>query len=332
MENRHRFPYVERVNKTANIMPQGKAAFAKALDILQNGGLVALPTETVYGLAADASNDTAVARVYALKGRPSHNPLIAHVLLPKWAGALAHIGPLAQSLIDAFWPGPLTLVLPRKESGLSETAVSKIGGGWLSTIAVRCPDTEWASAFAAGGWTTPLFMPSANLSGRISPTAAVHVAADFGARVDLIVDGGPCRGGVESTVLEVHDDYAVLLRPGTIAAEDFAPFISDLRLPEKAAALSAPGMLASHYAPRAQVRLNATEARQGEAHMGFGDIAGELNLSQSGDTAEAARNLYDYMRRLDRDNVSAIAVAPIPWDGLGQAINDRLKRAAVERQ
>ena len=310
----------------ANIKPQGPESFAAALDILHAGGLVALPTETVYGLAADAGNDSAVAKVYALKGRPAHNPLIAHVLCPDWAPRLAHVGPLAQRLMDAFWPGPLTLVLPRKETKLSETA-----GGWLPTIAVRCPDTAWSKAFVDAGWTSPLFMPSANLSGRISPTTAAHVAADFGARVDLIIDGGPCKGGVESTVLEVHDDHAVLLRPGTIAAEDFAPYISDMRILEKSAVISAPGMLASHYAPRAAVRLNAIGAGSGEAHLGFGDIAGELNLSPSGDLAEAAHRLYDYLRRLDRADVEGIAVAPIPKRGLGQAINDRLSRAAADR-
>ena len=307
-------------------MPQGPVAYDKALDILRGGGLVALPTETVYGLAADASNDAAVAKVYALKGRPSHNPLIAHVLRPDWALGLAHVNGLARELMTAFWPGPLTLVLPRKESELSQTA-----GGWLPSIALRCPDVDWAESFVGAGWDAPLFMPSANLSGRISPTRAAHVAADFGDKVDLIIDGGSCRGGVESTVLEIHDGHAVLLRPGTIAASSFAPFITDLRLPKKSNAISAPGMLASHYAPRAKVRLGALTAHAGEAHMGFGEIAGELNLSSSGDTIEAARNLYHYMRRLDRKTVSAIAVAPIPNDGLGEAINDRLRRAAAER-
>lgn len=321
-----RSPYIKAMNTAANIMPQGSDAYAKALAILRAGGLVALPTETVYGLAADASNDAAVAKVYALKGRPSHNPLIAHVLSPDWVRQLAHVNDLARRLIEAFWPGPLTLVLPRKESELSETA-----GGWLPTIALRCPDVDWASAFVSEGWTSPLFMPSANLSGRISPTSAAHVAADFGDKIDLIIDGGPCRGGVESTVLEVHDDYAVLLRPGTIAAEDFAPYISDLRLPKKSQNISAPGMLASHYAPRAKVRLNAKAAGEGEAHLGFGEISGDLNLSETGDTIEAARHLYDYLRRLDRPDINTIAVAPIPNNSLGQAINDRLKRAAAER-
>ncbi len=326
MEPERRFAYASAMNKTVHILPEGQEAYARALEILRGGGLVALPTETVYGLAADASNDAAVAKVYALKGRPARNPLIAHVLSPDWAQDLARITPLAQRLIDAFWPGPLTLVLPRKESGLSKTA-----GGWLATIAVRCPDTCWSRPFIEGGWTSPLFMPSANLSGRISPTRAAHVAADFGARVDLIIDGGPCRGGVESTVLEVHEDYAVLLRPGTIAAEDFAPFISDLRLPPKSQVLSAPGMLASHYAPRAGVRLNAETSGEGEAHLGFGTVDGELNLSREGDTVEAARNLYEYLRRLDRAEVSVIAIAPIPRTGLGQAVNDRLRRAAADR-
>lgn len=327
MEPARVIAYDDCVSDATHILPAGDGAYAKALEILRSGGLVALPTETVYGLAADAGNDAAVAKIYALKGRPAHNPLIAHILAPDSASELAHISPLAQSLIDAFWPGPLTLVLPRKETALSNQA-----GGWLPTIAVRCPDTPWAKQFLAGGWTSPLFMPSANLSGRISPTRAAHVKADFGSRVDLIIDGGACRGGVESTVLEVKPDYAVLLRPGIIAAEDFAPYISDLRLPQITQALSAPGMLSSHYAPRAQVRLNVQAARAGEVHLGFGRIDGELNLSRAGDPAEAARNLYDYLRRLDRKDVAAIAVAPIPNTGLGQAINDRLSRAAADRE
>ena len=326
MEPKRCFAYAMSVNDAAHILPAGKSSYAQALKILSSGGLVALPTETVYGLAADASNDAAVAKVYALKGRPARNPLIAHVLSPDWAKDLARINPLAQKLMDAFWPGPLTLVLPRKQSGLSETA-----GGWLATIALRCPDAPWSRPFIEGGWRQPLFMPSANLSGRISPTRAVHVASDFGTRVDLIIDGGPCRSGVESTVLEVHDDYAVLLRPGTIAAEDLAPFISDLRLPNKNQALSAPGMLASHYAPRARVRLNAAWAGDGEAHLGFGEIDGDLNLSPLGDTVEAAQNLYEYLRRLDRSDVSVIAIAPIPEIGVGRAVNDRLSRAAADR-
>ena len=326
MGNCPRFLYINGMNVTSNIMPQGPEAYNRALDILRRGGLAALPTETVYGLAADAGNDAAVAKVYTLKGRPSHNPLIAHVLRPDWVDDLAQVNDLARTLMDEFWPGPLTLVLPRKESDLSAAA-----GGWLPTIALRCPDTQWASAFVDAGWTSPLFMPSANISGRISPTTAAHVAADFGADIELIVDGGPCRGGVESTVLEIHENYALLLRPGTLAAEALAPFISDLRLPSKSAAISAPGMLASHYAPRAKVRLNAVSVNEGEVHLGFGDIAGELNLSPRGDTREAARHLYDYLRRLDRADIRVIAVAPIPQDGLGQAINDRLTRAAAER-
>jgi len=300
--------YVRPMNKPADInlshiQPASEASYAAALEILREGGLVALPTETVYGLAANAENDAAVARVYALKGRPAHNPLIAHILRPEEAGELAHVNALAQTLIDAFWPGPLTLVLPRKETDLSETA-----GGWLPTIAVRCPDTVW-----------------------LSPTTAAHVVGDFGDKVDLIIDGGRCRGGVESTVLQIHDDHAVLLRPGTIAAEDFAPFISDLRLSDATPIISAPGMLASHYAPHAQVRLNAVGAGKGEVLLGFGKVSGDLNLSETGDCTEAAHNLYDYLRRLDREGVNTIAIAPIPKQGLGLAINDRLRRAAADR-
>ena len=316
-------------------MPASARAYGKALTILRGGGLVALPTETVYGLAADGSQDAAVAKIYALKGRPAHNPLIAHILSPDWAADLAEVNGLAQILMDAFWPGPLTLVLPRKQSNTSALA-----GGWLPTIALRCPDAPWAKAFLEAGWDKPLFVPSANLSGRISPTTAAHVAADFGDKLELIIDGGACRGGIESTVLAVEGNgCAVMLRPGVIPAAAFAPYISDLRLPEKNAVVSAqissPGMLDSHYAPRARVRLNASAAETGELLLGFGDTEGDLNLSPKGDTREAAHRLYDYLRRLDnhcsKDGIDTIAVAPIPNEGLGAAINDRLKRAAAER-
>ncbi len=330
----------------ANIAPASAQAYAKALTILRGGGLVALPTETVYGLAADGSQDAAVAKIYALKGRPAHNPLIAHILSPDWAADLAEVNGLAQSLMDAFWPGPLTLVLPRKVlprkvHAPKQSNTSALAGGWLPSIAIRCPDAPWAKAFLDAGWDKPLFVPSANLSGGISPTTAAHVATDFGDKLELIIDGGPCRGGIESTVLAITDNRcAVMLRPGTIPAVAFAPYIPDLRLPEKptpekqaqiTSQIIAPGMLESHYAPRARVRLNASAAKTGELLLGFGDTQGDLNLSPNGDTREAARRLYDYLRRLDGKGVAVIAVAPIPNEGLGAAINDRLKRAAAER-
>lgn len=314
--------------KAANIMLAGPAAYTEAVSVLKAGGLVALPTETVYGLAVDARNEDAIARLYAAKGRPAHNPLIAHIFDPAEAKEWAKISPLAQRLMDIFWPGPLTLVLPRKAG----RNLSALAGAGLPTLALRCPEARWAQAFTAQGLQGPLFMPSANISGRISPTAAQHVAEDLGDKVDLIIDGGPCLGGVESTVLAIEGETATLLRPGTIPAEAFAPHISSLNLPEKAAKPSAPGMLASHYAPRAKVRLNALEKRKGEAYLAFGPSNfADAQLSLTRDIEEAARNLYAMLRELDNIPVKAIAVAPIPEDGLGQAINDRLRRAAAER-
>lgn len=310
----------------ANLMKAGPKAYQRAADILRNGGLAALPTETVYGLAADASNEEAVALIYKVKGRPAHNPLITHVLSPEKAKDFAKISPLAQMLIDQFWPGPLTLVLPR----LDPVPASKASAG-LTTIAIRCPDAPWREGIVRAGFNGALVMPSANLSGRVSPTCAKHVAEDLGDHVDLIIDGGACRGGIESTILKIETDHAVLLRPGTLSAESFAPFISDLRLPEKDAAISAPGMLTSHYAPKAQVRLNATEKHKGEVFLAFGDteLNAEMNLSKTGDLAEAARNLFAALRALD--TVPVIAVAPIPEGGIGAGINDRLRRAAAKR-
>lgn len=300
--------------------------YKRAIDILMAGGLVALPTETVYGLAGHALNDAAVRRIYAVKGRPAHNPLIAHVMTPDDAHIYAHVSPLAQKLIDAFWPGPLTLVLPRKDSALSAVA-----GADLPTLALRCPDTPWTQIFKAEGFHGPLFMPSANLSGHVSPTTAQHVHDDLGDQLQLIVDAGPCTGGVESTVVKINSDRATLLRPGGLTAEDFAPYLDKLENPEGQAVPQAPGMLASHYAPKAKVRLNATDKRMGETYLAFGstEIEADFNLSPSGDLSEAAHHLYEALRRLDTEPV--IAVAPIPETGLGLAINDRLRRAAAER-
>ncbi|MGB0907254.1 MAG: L-threonylcarbamoyladenylate synthase [Maricaulaceae bacterium] len=313
----------------AHIIGANPEAFKRAAACLKQGGLVGLPTETVYGLAAYALNDEAVQRVYKVKNRPTYNPLIAHILRPEDVHKLAHVSPLAQTLIKAFWPGPLTLVLPRKP----ECNVSQYAGAGLETIAVRCPDVPWAQAFIEAGFNGPLVMPSANLSGRISPTLAAHVAADFGANVDIIIDGGPCAGGVESTVISVNGKEATLLRPGPIPFIEFAPYISDLRLPVKEAKPIAPGMLKSHYAPRAAVRLNAMERQEGEAYLAFGtcsfDTDGQLSIT--GDLAEAARNLYANLRDLDRNDIHTIAIAPIPEEGIGAAINDRLRRAAADR-
>lgn len=280
-----------------------------------------MPTETVYGLAADANNPEAVKRIYTVKGRPAHNPLIAHVLSPGTAGDLAELSHVAKDLISAFWPGPLTLVLPRKTQHPGE----------LPTIAMRCPDTAWRHAFIEAGFEGHLVMPSANRSGHVSPTTAHHVAEDLGSQVDIIVDAGPCPDGIESTIIKIENDHSVLLRPGALPTSALAPFISDLRLPDANTPVAAPGMLKSHYAPKAKVRLNATDKRSDEAYLAFGptDIEFDMSLSETGDLAEAAQHLYSALRHLD--TVKTIAVAPIPVQGLGEAINDRLRRAAADR-
>lgn len=310
----------------AHVMTAGPDAYQRAADLLRGGGLVALPTETVYGLAANAADETAIERIYKVKGRPSHNPLITHILSPDRAMQYVNVETLAQTLMDEFWPGPLTLVLPRKNT----EHLGRASAG-LPTIAIRCPNTAWRDSIAAAGFDGALVMPSANLSGRVSPTCAAHVAEDLGDKVDLIIDGGACTAGIESTILKIENDHAVLLRPGTLTMEDFAPYISDLRLPQKGAVISAPGMLSSHYAPNARVRLNATDKREGETYLAFGptDIDADMNLSPNSDLAEAARSLFAALRILDTEQT--IAVAPIPNHGIGAGINDRLKRAAAKR-
>ncbi|MBC6402238.1 MAG: threonylcarbamoyl-AMP synthase [Hyphomonadaceae bacterium] len=310
--------------KNPDILRAGPHAYAKAVSTLKSGGLVALPTETVYGLAADACNEEAVAKIFAVKGRPFHNPLITHVFKPADAEQYAHVNILADTLVTAFWPGPLTLVLPRRDA----RSGGKAGAG-LGTIALRCPDTDWTSTFVEMGFKGPVVMPSANRSGHVSPTTAQHVCDDLGDRIDLIIDGGTCKNGIESTVLKIEDDHAILLRVGSIPAEDFGPHISRLKAAKKSAGITAPGMLTSHYAPKARVRPCATDKREGEAYLGFGPGKPEfdLNLSPSGDLGEAGRNFYACLRQLDR--VETIAVAPIPRSGLGAAINDRLRRAAA---
>lgn len=310
---------------TALILTAGPDAYMRATDVLRAGGLVALPTETVYGLAADARSDAAIAAIYTAKGRPSHNPLITHLLAPESAAHYAEIPDLATTLIARFWPGPLTLVLPRRASHLAARA-----SAGLDTIALRCPDAPWRQGLMDAGWTAPLVMPSANLSGHVSPTEAAHVASDLGERIDLIIDGGPCKAGLESTVVRIDGDRAVLLRSGTIAASDIEAITGPLNAADPAGPLASPGMLARHYAPEAALRLNATEAQAEETLIGFGPNYAAPNLSPTGDLAEAARNLYRMLRDWDGPD-RQLAIAPIPSVGLGTAINDRLRRAARGR-
>jgi len=312
-------------------------AIAEAARILRAGGLVAFPTETVYGLGADGTNAAAVARLYAAKGRPKFNPLIVHVADPAMAQGLAKFDAAASTLAAAFWPGPLTLVLPKTD----DCPVAEIATAGLDTIAVRVPDHPVAHALieAAG---RPLVAPSANRSGHVSPTAAAHVAADLGRRIDLILDAGPTRVGVESTIVSCLSDDPVLLRPGGVARaaiEDVLPAPLGEPASAQAKGPQAPGMLPSHYAPITRLRLGATRVEPHEALLAFGptvppgaaQAVAVLNLSPSADLVEAAANLFAHLRALDRAGARAIAAMPVPRDGLGEAINDRLARAATPR-
>jgi L-threonylcarbamoyladenylate synthase len=304
---------------------------AQAADLLRAGELVAFPTETVYGLGADARNDIAVARVFEAKARPRFNPLIVHVPDLAAARALAEFPDAALLLAQAFWPGPLTLVLPlRADAGLSPLVTAGLG-----TVAVRLPEHPLAQALlrAFGG---PVAAPSANPSGRISATRPDHVLAGLGGRIAAVLDGGACPVGVESTIVGFAGG-AHLLRPGGLPTEALEACLGYPLAPTPTTpdAPSAPGQLASHYAPRAQVRLNVTAPRAGELFLGFGKTAApaDLNLSPAGDLVEAAANLFYHLHRMD-DRAGpngTIAVAPVPDTGLGRAINDRLRRAAAPR-
>jgi L-threonylcarbamoyladenylate synthase len=301
-----------------------QAQIAKAAAAHRDGGLVILPTETVYGLAADAANARAVAAVYAAKGRPSFNPLIAHVADVAMARKIARFDERAERLADRFWPGPLTLVLPVAD----EAAVCDLARAGLDTVAVRAPGHPLAHALldAFGG---PLVAPSANRSGRPSPTTFADAMEETGASTAAGLDGGPCEIGLESTVVALLDEPR-LLRPGSVTRAQIEAVIGPLSEAE-ADAKRSPGRLARHYAPNAPVRLAATAPRPGEAFLAFGPADARertWNLSPTGDLAEAAANLFAYLRAADRSAPSAIAVAPIPAEGLGEAINDRLRRAA----
>ncbi len=312
-----------------NITPD---TLQKAGDILRSGGLVAFPTETVYGLGANALDGKAVARIFEAKGRPRFNPLIVHLAHWEDAQALAVFDETARRLADVFWPGSLTLVLPRREN----TGLSDLVSAGLPTIALRMPSHPDARALIAAGGV-PVAAPSANLSGQVSPTTAAHVAADIGGKVDMILDGGPCEAGLESTIVALSDGDAILLRAGAVAREVIESVLGLALMTARAAGHKpqAPGMLASHYAPRAGLRLDAIVPRTGEAYLGFGPSPSHtgpsLNLSETGDLREAAANLFAHLRLLDAEPITMIAVAPVPESGLGEAINDRLRRAAAPR-
>ena len=321
-----------RTTSPADIRPATPEAIAAAGALLAAGRLVAFPTETVYGLGGDAGSDRAVAAIFAAKGRPRFNPLIVHLAEAAEADPLVEIDRRARLLMERFWPGPLTLVLPRRD----RSPISLLASAGLDSLAVRLPDHPVAQALirAAG---RPLAAPSANRSGRVSPTTARHVGDCLGGSVAMILDGGPCRVGVESTVLDLTGPRPRLLRPGGVPLESLSETLGEEPLPPPApapagGALTSPGLLESHYAPALPVRLNAASARPDEALLGFGPTANAaLNLSPGGDLEEAAANLFAMLRALDRPDFIAIAVAPIPRHGLGLAINDRLRRAAAPR-
>ncbi len=316
----------------AEILPLDKA-LQPALALLAAGEVVALPTETVYGLAGDATDGEAVARIFEVKGRPRFNPLIVHVSSLDMAKEIAVFDDASLKLAEAFWPGPLTLVLKLREGH----AIHPLVTTGLDTVALRMPRGFASAVIAASG--RPLAAPSANSSGRISGTTAEAVNEDLGAKIRLIADGGPTPVGLESTIVKVGPDGVRILRPGGVASEEIEAALGAKVLRGGAASIEAPGMLASHYAPDAALRLDAAEVAAGEALLAFGParIAGAeraaavLNLSPAGDLREAAANLYHYMKALDRAGVGVIAVEPIPATGLGEAIRDRLGRAAAPR-
>jgi L-threonylcarbamoyladenylate synthase len=328
------------VGLKTQILPAGEAAAAAAARSLSEGQLVAFPTETVYGLGADATNSAAIARLYQAKGRPSFNPLIAHVRDLSAGMRIGRFEATAITLAKAFWPGPLTLVLPKA----NDCPVADLATAGLDTIAIRVPAHPVAREILRvfGG---PVVAPSANLSGHVSPTTAAHVQSDLNGRIDLIVDGGAVAVGVESTIVGCFE-APMLLRPGGVPRGEIERVLGRalVRPPDDAdndtSQPLAPGMLASHYAPHTPVRLNAEKVEAGEALLAFGpdpvpgidSVTAVINLSAHGDLSEAAANLFGYLRALDAKGARAIAVMPVPHHGLGEAINDRLRRAAMGRK
>ena len=304
--------------KSTEIRPFGPEAIAEAAALIRAGEPVAVPTETVYGLAADATSGSAVARIYEAKGRPSFNPLIVHVPDLAAAQRLGRFDDAALSLADNYWPGPLTLVVPLAE----DSPIASLVTAGLPSVALRVPAHPAMRALLDSSGR-PLAAPSANASGRISPTRAAHVLLSLDGRIPLLIDGGATAHGLESTIIALTGGPPRLLRPGPIEVP------GAVRIGQ--GSVEAPGMLASHYAPSKPLRLGATERRAGEWLIGFGDVAGDVSLSASGDLAEAAARLFDLLHQADAGEADAIAVAPLPNSGLGMAINDRLARAAVPR-
>ncbi|UKK83838.1 threonylcarbamoyl-AMP synthase [Sphingopyxis sp. BSN-002] len=309
---------------TTDIRPFGAEAIARAGGLVGEGQPVAVPTETVYGLAADARNAEAVARIYAAKGRPDFNPLIVHVTDLAAAERLGMFGEVERQLAERFWPGPLTIVVPRT----ADCPVASIATAGLGTIALRVPGHRAMQALLAATGA-PLAAPSANASGKVSPTKAEHVLASLDGRIALVIDDGPTTAGVESTIVRVKGGAVEMLRPGPVTAEMLGDATGLPVAGVKGSEIVAPGMLASHYAPGKPVRLGATDFEADEFGIGFGALAGDYSLSEAGDLTEAAARLFDALHAGAASAKTKIAVAAIPMDGLGAAINDRLSRAAV---
>lgn len=319
------------IDNQTRIEPANENSIARATAILRAGGLVGLPTETVYGLAANAANDDAVARIFAAKRRPRFNPLIVHVRDLDHAHKLASFSEAAESLADTFWPGPLTLVLPR----LADSRVSLLASAGLDTVALRAPAHPIAQRLLEQSQLA-LAAPSANRSGEVSPTTAPHVAQSFSADLELILDAGRTALGIESTIVGFDDAGALLLRPGALPRESIETRIGPLREPATGA-ITSPGRLQNHYAPRTPLRLDAGDAEEDEALLAFGmNVATRAramrNLSPGGDLREAAANLFAMLRELDAAGCARIAVMTVPPHGLGEAINDRLRRAAATKR
>jgi L-threonylcarbamoyladenylate synthase len=299
------------------------AGIARAAEILRGGGLVALPTETVYGLAARADSEAAIAAIYRAKGRPEFNPLIVHVASLEQAGRLAGFDHRARLLAERFWPGPLSMVLPLREGAPVAPAVT----AGLPTIALRMPAHPLMQGVLREA-DVPLAAPSANRSGSVSPTSAEHVIASFGGEAPAVLDGGACAQGLESTIVALREDGWQLLRPGPIAETVVAAVLGDA-MAVTPGRIEAPGQLARHYSPGKPLRLDAVRAEPDEYWIGFGEVTGDCSLSPSGDLAEAASRLYACLHQAARSERARIAVAPIPGEGIGAAINDRLRRAAA---
>lgn len=312
-------------SNTPHLLSPDASGLAEAAAILRAGGLVAVPTETVYGLAARADSDDAVAAIYRAKGRPDFNPLIVHVPDAEAAACIADLDDAARGLAARFWPGPLTLVLPRRaDAGLAAAVTAG-----LPTVAVRVPAHPLMRALLVQAGM-PLAAPSANRSGGVSPTTPGHVVDSLGSRVDAILDGGACERGIESTIVAVRPGGGwQVLRPGPITAQQIAAVLGRDEDADGATGIEAPGQLASHYAPGKPVRLDARTATVDEFHIGFGDVAGDVTLSSTGDLAEAAARLYACLHLAANAPQGRVAVAPVPDQGIGAAINDRLRRAAA---